>query len=68
MEGSRVSVGGELSWPEVQEICAQLEGMFHDDAPKDAQRLRTLVQKRKDIANTLQSRQSAAHKQLSRAE
>uniref|UniRef100_H3HC33 Kinetochore protein Spc24 n=1 Tax=Phytophthora ramorum TaxID=164328 RepID=H3HC33_PHYRM len=61
----RESAGGdELSWPEVQDICGQLEGMFHDDAPKDALRLRALVQQRKDIANTLQSRQSSAQKQL----
>ncbi|KAL4141189.1 hypothetical protein PRNP1_014311 [Phytophthora ramorum] len=61
----RESAGGdELSWHEVQDICGQLEGMFHDDAPKDAQRLRALVQQRKEIANTLQSRQSSAQKQL----
>ncbi|KAG7384784.1 hypothetical protein PHYPSEUDO_002237 [Phytophthora pseudosyringae] len=65
MEGRRVSVGGnELSWAEVQEICGQLEGMFHEDALKDAARLRALVQKRKDIASTLQTRQSRAQRQL----
>ncbi|KAE9100891.1 hypothetical protein PF005_g14394 [Phytophthora fragariae] len=63
MEG-RVNVGNELSWPEVQEICGQLEGMFHEDAPKDAQRLRALVQKRKDIASTFLNRQSTAQRQL----
>ncbi|KAG2777475.1 hypothetical protein Pcac1_g12094 [Phytophthora cactorum] len=57
------SAGGK-SWAEVQEICGKMEGMFHDDALKDAARLRALVQKRKDIASTLQSRQSAAQRQL----
>ncbi|KAG6617545.1 uncharacterized protein IUM83_02405 [Phytophthora cinnamomi] len=63
MEG-RVNVGNELSWPEVQEICGQLEGMFHEDAHRDAQRLRVLVQRRKDIASSFLSRQSAAQRQL----
>ncbi|KAG6963741.1 hypothetical protein JG688_00008017 [Phytophthora aleatoria] len=57
------SAGGK-SWAEVQEICGKMEGMFHDDALKDAARLCALVQKRKDIASTLQSRQSAAQRQL----
>ncbi|KUF79238.1 hypothetical protein AM587_10005346 [Phytophthora nicotianae] len=52
------------SWAEVQEICSKVEEMFHNDALKDAARLRALVQKRKDIANTLQSRQSTAQRQL----
>ncbi|KAF4317886.1 hypothetical protein BBO99_00006486 [Phytophthora kernoviae] len=65
MEGRRTSAGGEqLSWSEVQEICGQMESMFHEDALKDAQRLRALVQKRKDIADTFQNRQSTAQKQL----
>ncbi|ETN25033.1 hypothetical protein, variant 1 [Phytophthora nicotianae INRA-310] len=51
-------------WAEVQEICSKVEEMFHNDALKDAARLRALVQKRKDIANTLQSRQSTAQRQL----
>ncbi|KAG7385106.1 hypothetical protein PHYBOEH_009179 [Phytophthora boehmeriae] len=65
-EGRRASVGAgeQLSWPEVQEICGQMESMFHQDALKDAQRLRALVQKRKDIADTFQNRQSTAQKQL----
>ncbi|CAI5747512.1 unnamed protein product [Peronospora destructor] len=59
-----VGTGNGLSWQEVQEICGQLEGMFHDDAPKDAQRLRVLIQKRKDIAHTFYNRQSSAQKSL----
>ena len=67
-ESRRVSVSGGngLSWQEVQEICGQLEGMFHEDAPKDAHRLRVLIQKRKDIANTFYNRQSSAQKLLAR--
>lgn len=61
-----MNVSNELSWPEVQEICGQLEGMFHADAHKDAQRLRALVQKRKDIAGTFLNRQSTAQRQLAR--
>ncbi|CAI5727206.1 unnamed protein product [Peronospora effusa] len=56
--------GNGLSWQEVQEICGQLEGMFHNDAPKDAHRLRVLIQKRKDIANTFYTRQSSTQKLL----
>ncbi|CAH0479051.1 unnamed protein product [Peronospora belbahrii] len=67
MESRRVSVASTtngLSWQEVQEICGQLEGMFHEDAPKDAQRLRALIQKRKEIANAFYNRQSSAQKLL----
>ncbi|KAF4040740.1 hypothetical protein GN244_ATG07091 [Phytophthora infestans] len=52
------------SWAEIQEICSKVESVFHEDALKDAARLRALVQKRKDIAHSLQSRQSAAQRQL----
>ncbi|KAG1708861.1 hypothetical protein DVH05_022495 [Phytophthora capsici] len=62
MEGERVN--NELSWGDVQAICGQLEGMFNEDASKDAARLRTLLQKRQEIANTLQSRQTTAQRQL----
>uniref|UniRef100_A0AAV1V7G1 Kinetochore protein Spc24 n=1 Tax=Peronospora matthiolae TaxID=2874970 RepID=A0AAV1V7G1_9STRA len=58
------SSGKSLSWPEVQEICGQLEGMFHDDALKDAQRLRVLIQNRKDIASAFHTRQRSAQKLL----
>lgn len=68
MERKRASVIGsafnEPTWAEVQEICGQLEGLFHNDALKDAARLRTLVQKRKDIASTFHSHQSSAQRQL----
>ena len=60
------STGKSLSWPEVQEICSQLEGMFHDDALKDAQRLRALIQNRKDIASAFHDRQRSAQKLLTR--
>ncbi|KAL7692361.1 hypothetical protein Plhal304r1_c007g0030301 [Plasmopara halstedii] len=66
-ERRRISVanaGDELSWAEVQGICSQLEGILHDDALKDAARLRGLAQKRKDIASTFQERQSSAQRQL----
>ena len=55
-----------LSWQEVQEICGQLEGMFHDDAPNDAQRLHQLIQKRKDMATSIATHQSSAQKLLAR--
>ncbi|CAI5730118.1 unnamed protein product [Hyaloperonospora brassicae] len=59
-----MSTAKSLSWPEVQEICSQLEGMFHDDALKDAQRLRALLQHRKDIASAFHDRQRSAQKLL----
>uniref|UniRef100_M4BRF0 Kinetochore protein Spc24 n=1 Tax=Hyaloperonospora arabidopsidis (strain Emoy2) TaxID=559515 RepID=M4BRF0_HYAAE len=58
------SSGKSLSWSEVQEICGQLEGMFHNDALKDAQRLRALIQNRKDIASAFHNRQRSAQKLL----
>ncbi|RLN48519.1 hypothetical protein BBJ28_00016421 [Nothophytophthora sp. Chile5] len=62
-----VGGGGEsLSWTEVQEICGEMEKMFHQDALKDAQRLRTVIQKRKEITATYQNKQSGAQKQLTR--
>ena len=60
------SSGNSLSWSEVQEICGQLEGMFHNDALKDAQRLRALIQNRKDIASAFHNRQRSAQKLLAR--
>ncbi|KAI9905679.1 hypothetical protein PsorP6_014189 [Peronosclerospora sorghi] len=59
-----VGGGKDLSWSEVQEICGQLESMFHNDAVKDAQRLRVLVKKRNDIASTFEIRHRSAQKQL----
>ncbi|TMW57120.1 hypothetical protein Poli38472_003045 [Pythium oligandrum] len=55
-----------LSWREVQEICGEMETLFRKDAQKDAQRLRSLIQKRKEIMTTTQTKRSEANRQLSR--
>lgn len=66
MEG-KAAESNALSWAEVQEICGEMEKLYRKDAQKDAQRLRALIQKRKQIANTVESKQSESKKQLQRA-
>lgn len=55
-----------LSWQEVQDICGEMEKLYRKDAQKDAQRLRTLTQKRKQIAATIEGKQNESKKQLQR--
>lgn len=72
MEGSPSGDGADggsnpaLSWREVQSICAEMETMFQTDAPKDAERLQALIDKRKEMAAAAQTKQAAANKQLQR--
>ncbi|GAB9473211.1 hypothetical protein Gpo141_00010366 [Globisporangium polare] len=63
MEG-KAAENNALSWAEVQEICGEMEKLYRKDAQKDAQRLRALTQKRKQIASTAESKQSESKKQL----
>lgn len=56
-----------LSWAEVREICGEMEMIYRRDAQKDAQRLRVLLQKRKQIAAAVESKQNDSAKQLERA-
>ncbi|TYZ59883.1 hypothetical protein PybrP1_009196 [[Pythium] brassicae (nom. inval.)] len=53
-----------LSWAEVREICGEMEKIYRRDAQKDAQRLRALLQKRKQISAAVESKQSESAKQL----
>lgn len=71
MAATTATIGGTnetnaLSWAEVQEICGEMEKLYRKDAQKDAQRLRALVQKRRQIAATVETKQSESSKQLQR--
>lgn len=65
MEGKTADANA-LSWAEVQEICGEMEKLYRKDAQKDAHRLRALTHKRKQIANTVEGKQSESKKQLQR--
>lgn len=53
-----------LSWQEVQDICGKMEQTFRLDAQNDAQRLRSLIQKRKSVSAACRQQQASAKQQL----
>ncbi|GLD96397.1 hypothetical protein PINS_up005080 [Pythium insidiosum] len=63
MEG-RLLQENALSWPEVQEICKELEQLYRKDAQKDAARIRALARKRKEISAACQGKKNTAQQQL----
>ncbi|KAJ0402122.1 hypothetical protein ATCC90586_002664 [Pythium insidiosum] len=64
MMDGRLLQENALSWPEVQEICKELEHLYRKDAQKDAARVRALARKRKEISAACQEKKSTAQQQL----